>query len=560
MGKTAKITGQVKGIPTPTLTWTKDGEPLEAGGRVKIECKKSGNLTLSISKVVESDFADYRVTAVNVSGETSACVTLSLTQEPPVVVQALSPSTSIPEDEPLVLVAQITGSPLPEFKWYKDMEEVVPDDRLTVEVLTDGTVTLCIAIARPEDCGNYKLVATNASGTVATQSAVDVQRLPKKPAFENSLPEEVKVTQGQPLKLSAKIVAYPPPEIRWMKDGRPLRPGSHVSISSLPDGNLALEIDCVKPEDAGRYSLLLSNELGELSADICVEVEPTPAAPQFTAPLSTAKAPEGFPIAMVAKVSGYPIPEISWLKDGEPMEADMVRAVAPSQPDADGTVRFKIRESLASDDGEYTAVATNSQGTSQSSAKMNIRPRFNEALPPSEPVFVSEPRDVRADEGSPIKLTAVIGGNPTPDIIITCNDEVVDPDRVELSFDGEKMAVEIAKAEKRDEGDYKIALKNELGERSAEAKVSVRKIYQSPSFTQKFSDVQQLFTYDAKFVAKVAGLPKPTVTWAFNGSEIKDSDKYRIKRDADLCVLFIRNCAAEDSGSYSCIASNLEGN
>ena len=558
MGKTAKITGNAKGVPMPTVTWTKNGEALEAGGRVKIDSKKSGNFTLSISKVQEADFAQYTCTASNVVGQVSVPVELSLTQEPPVIGQSLSPTTFLSEGEPIKLVAQISGSPLPEFKWYKDNEEVIPDDRVIVEVLTDGTVSLDILEALPEDSGNYKLVAVNPTGTVTTQSAVDVKRIPKKPDFKQALPEEVTITQGKPLRLVAKIVAHPPPEIKWLKDGRPLRPG-HVSLSSLPDGTVVLEIENVKPEDAGKYSLLISNELGDASADVSVDVVPPPSGPHFTAPLGASKVPEGFPVRLDAKVSGYPHPKISWLKNGEPLEVDGVRIISPVTPGSEGLVRLTIKETTLDDAGEYTAIATNSEGESQSSAKLNVRTRVIDGQPTSAPTFLTAPRDVSADEGSPIKLTGIVSGNPIPDIIITRNNEHVDPDRAFLSFDGDKFALEIDKAEKKDEGEYKIYLNNELGERAAEARVTVRKIYQAPCFTQKFSDVQQLPTYDAKFLCKVSGVPKPTVAWSFNNKEIKESEKYRIKRDGDICVLFIRDCTYDDSGRYACIATNPEG-
>ena len=104
-----------------------------------------------------------------------------------------------------------------------------------------------------------------------------------------------------------------------------------------------------------------------------------------------------------------------------------------------------------------------------------------------------------------------------------------------------------------------MTLVNDAGVQSAKAKAAVRKIYQPPSFTQKFSDVQQLPTYDAKLLGRVTGVPKPTVAWTFNGQPLQDSDKYKIKRDGDICALFIRDCNADRAGRYACIATNSEG-
>ena len=108
-------------------------------------------------------------------------------------------------------------------------------------------------------------------------------------------------------------------------------------------------------------------------------------------------------------------------------------------------------------------------------------------------------------------------------------------------------------------GEYQVTLANDNGIQSAKANVSVRKIYQPPTFTQKFSDLQQLPTYDAKFMARVAGVPKPSVAWTFNGQDLSESTKYRIKRDGDVCAIFIRDCNAASAGRYACIATNSEG-
>jgi hypothetical protein len=137
-----------------------------------------------------------------------------------------------------------------------------------------------------------------------------------------------------------------------------------------------------------------------------------------------------------------------------------------------------------------------------------------------------------------------------------------------ITFDGDRVSLEFPKAKKSDEGQYELKLTNDVGEATAEAKVAVRKIYSAPSFTQKFSDLQQLPGYDAKFLCKVSGVPKPSVVWTFNGREIAGDDStasddgtnpYRSKRDGEICALFIRDCDDDRAGRYACIATNAEG-
>ena len=358
---------------------------------------------------------------------------------------------------------------------------------------------------------------------------------------------------GQPLKLTAKTSGHPEPDEGRMKDGRPIRSGSHTILSVLLDGTVSLEIDSAKPEDAGRYTLTVSNELGETTGESSVEIVPPSSSPQFVIPLAPAKATDGFRILMKAKVSGYPAAEISWMKDGKKFKSDKGRTSASKKVDPDGMVQLELDPACMDDTGR------NPEGECQSSAPLTVRLRQLDG-PEEAPMILSNPGDQSVDDGHLIQLSAVIGGNPVPDVQWTRNGEPVPTDHGKLCLDGDKLTVEIAKALKSDEGDYQLTLANPSGVESAKARVNVRKIFNPPTFSQKFSDVQQLPTYDAKFLARVTGNPKPTVGWTFNGEPIHESDKYKIKRDGDVCALFVRDCAPERAGRYACVASNSEGN
>lgn len=45
-----------------------------------------------------------------------------------------------------------------------------------------------------------------------------------------------------------------------------MRPSPSVSFVRTPSGQVGLEIDAAKPEDAGTYSLTISNKLGEATS------------------------------------------------------------------------------------------------------------------------------------------------------------------------------------------------------------------------------------------------------------------------------------------------------
>lgn len=148
-----------------------------------------------------------------------------------------------------------------------------------------------------------------------------------------------------------------------------------------------------------------------------------------------------------------------------------------------------------------------------------------------------------------------------PEVTWTKDGKPVQPsDRVSISCDGKKIGLEINPCLAKDSGQYACELRSPLGSDKSSANVSVRKINEAPSFSQRFSDLQQMMGTDAKFVARVSGKPQPEISWFFNDKPIRaDGDKYRIKRDGEVCTLYVRNCTYADSGSYRCRASNVEG-
>lgn len=79
-----------------------------------------------------------------------------------------------------------------------------------------------------------------------------------------------------------------------------------------PNGNIALVIEKSVLEDAGDYEVVVSNDLGKAAAQIEVKVKPAAAAPVFITPLRDSKVVEGFPAKIPFKLSGFPLPEISW--------------------------------------------------------------------------------------------------------------------------------------------------------------------------------------------------------------------------------------------------------
>lgn len=135
--------------------------------------------------------------------------------------------------------------------------------------------------------------------------------LPKTPIIIKH-PTNIDVIEGDVLKIEAQYVAYPEAFVKWYKDGHVLHPCPQLDFVMGPNGNIALVLEKSTLEDTGNYEVVVSNELGESNAQIEVKVKPAATAPAFITPLRDYKVVEGFPAKLQFKLSGFPLPDISW--------------------------------------------------------------------------------------------------------------------------------------------------------------------------------------------------------------------------------------------------------
>ncbi|XP_065224779.1 obscurin-like isoform X6 [Planococcus citri] len=551
---------RINGLPKPDVKWYKNGEEIESSDHMKIEISTEGQLStsLTIDHFSECDVDEYKVTAKNLVGEieTSAKLTMALIE--PSFGETLKRVTEVSDGEPLEISTKVMGSPIPVVQWFKDGEEIKPENtRIKSSVSPKGDVKLNIDKVDLNDCGAYKAVATNALGKSIANTAVVVNQAPKKPSFIKNL-SDVTVVEGEPIKLEAQVAAFPEPRVKWLKDGHQIHPCPQYDFISAPNGIYGLTIERSTIPDLGQYSIVVSNKCGDETSNSVVRVTPADKAPAFQTQLQPTKVVEGYPAKLEVKVTGFPLPKLTWKCNGQPIKIDNENVKIVSTPE--GAHCLLIEKVTKDHTGEYELVASNDIGDNSTKAQLTVASRSNSEAENEKPIFLSGLRDTSVDESSVLSMSAPFRGNPIPDVQWFKDGTLLLPDeRIHFTCDGYKVGLEIQDVNMADTGFYSCALKNPYGEDSSAAHVGVRKLYQSPVFTQRFKHQQQLPKHDAKFHCRVTGVPFPSVMWHCNGLPLSNSNKIQIRRDGDVCCLTVFNVNLDDEGTYSCIASNREG-
>ncbi|XP_061508158.1 obscurin isoform X8 [Anopheles gambiae] len=555
----------VQGVPRPAIQWLHNGTPLdtqeidEESQEPKIKIVTSGDTEVT-SELFITHFGpelqgEYSCLATSIGGETEAKFNIQVKNEQPVFGKGLERSLDLEEDDRLELRCIVDGSPLPKMTWYKDSNEIKADDHVKITYGHDGICRLVIDNVLPGDSGCYKLVLSNKSGDVTTQCGVAITPKQKPPVFVRPL-QDHKLTVGDTLHMEAEIAGFPMPEVRWFKDGLPLRQIRGINFINQPDGLVGFIIDRVTAEDAGIYTCEVKNKNGDAKSASLTEIVPKGKKPQFVSELMNANIVEGFPIKLTVKVIGYPQPAVKFTHNGTLVAGDRYRITE----EGEGAFTLALDKTTGTDCGEYQAIATNEHGETISAATVNILPTTDPSLPEEPPSFLGGLRDITADEGKELTFSARFAGNPAPEVIWTKDGEPLQPTgRVSVTCDGKSVGLTITPAEMSDSGEYACLMANPLGETETRAAAIVRKVFQKPNFVYPFSDMQQLPGLEAKFPAKLIGVPRPEVQWYKNESPIHPDDRYKMKYEGDCVCLYIKECAPEDTGLYSCTATNREG-
>ncbi|EAT34172.1 AAEL013559-PA [Aedes aegypti] len=556
---------EVSAVPRPTIQWLRNGTPLnleeidEETNEPKVKVVTSGDTEVT-SELFISHFGpewqgDYSCVASCIGGETEAKFMILVKNEQPVFGKGLERGMDLEEDDRLELACIVDGSPLPKMTWYKDGHEITPNEHIKITHGHDGRCRLVIDKVDPGDSGCYKLVLTNKTGEVSTQSCVAVTPKQRYPVFIRPLQDQ-KVAVGETLHVEAKIAGFPMPEVRWFKDGLPVHHTKAINFINEPDGIVGFIIDRATPEDAGIYTCEVVNEVGKATSASIAEVIPKSRKPQFVNELQDMSIVEGYPLKMNVKVVGYPAPAINWLHNGTQITGERFKITE----EGEGCSTLTVEKSIGTDCGDYQVVASNENGDTSCTGKVTILPVTDTSIGEEPPSFLGGIRDITADEGKELTFRARFIGNPAPEVIWTKDGEPLQPTgRVSVTCDGKTVGLTITPAEVSDSGEYACLMANPLGETETKASAIVRKMFQKPNFVYRFPDVQQLPGLEAKFPAKLVGTPRPTVQWYKNETPIYPSDRYKMKYEGEHCCLYIKECVESDTGLYSCIATNREG-
>nr|XP_020731255.1 hemicentin-2-like [Odocoileus virginianus texanus] len=549
---------EATGVPPPEVRWFRGEKPISPGENTYL---LAGGWMLKLTRAQEQDGGFYSCLASNKAGEARRNFSVEVLVPPSIEKEDLEEAVKVPEGETAQLRCNVSGHPQPKVTWFKDGRPLASGD--THHVSPDGAF-LWVLQANLSSAGHYSCVAASAVGEKTKHFQLSVLVVPTiLGVTEDSVDEEVTVTINNPISLICEALAFPSPTITWMKDGAPFEASDNIQL--LP-GTHGLQILNAQKEDAGQYTCVVTNELGEAVKNYHVEVLIPPSIskddPLGEVSVKEVKTKVNSTLTLECECWAVPPPTISWYKDGQPVTPNLrVRILGEGR-------LLQIQPTQVSDSGRYLCVATNVAGEDDQDFNVLIQvpPMFqkvSDATADFETPFreeearggVTEYREVV--ENNPAYLYCDTNAVPAPELTWFREDHPLSiEDGVSILQGGRVLQIPLVRAE--DAGRYSCRASNEAGEDWLHYELLV---LTPPVILGETEELVEEVTVNANSTVSLycpaLGNPAPTISWLQNGLPFSPSPRLQVLEDGR--ILQVSTAEVADAASYMCVADNPAG-
>uniref|UniRef100_A0A8C8R9T9 Titin n=1 Tax=Pelusios castaneus TaxID=367368 RepID=A0A8C8R9T9_9SAUR len=267
VGQDLKVEIPISGRPKPTVTWTKDDQPLKQTTRVNVS--DLPNLTvLNIKETNKEDSGMYGITVANVIGQKSTSVEIITLDKPD------PPRGPVKFDDISAESITLSWSP-PLYTGGCQITNYIVHKRDTTTTVWEtvsaavARTTLKVTKLKTGSEYQFRIFAENRYGqSFALESEPIVAQYPYK---EPGPPDTIVVNAGEMFKLEADVHGKPLPTIKWFKGDKEVEETARCEIKNTDFKALVIVKDAIRV-DGGQYILQASNIAGTKSVPVNVKV------------------------------------------------------------------------------------------------------------------------------------------------------------------------------------------------------------------------------------------------------------------------------------------------
>ncbi|XP_054161595.1 twitchin-like isoform X2 [Oppia nitens] len=533
------------------VQWFKDGVELKAIPK-KLEIISDGRKRkVIIKKAKVTDEGEYTCTT---NSDKTICETIV---EPANKFRKKLQDKTVLEREDLVLEVEMLEKKAP-IKWYKNGQEVKPDDRISFKFNEDGKQQLVITNAQMDDIGEYSVVSDKG---IKCSCNVEVKEAEKKP--------ELRLTQTDyqadanrpfsieiPYKVQGTRTSNVLPKL--MRNGEPV---------STKDVDIVIKEDKIiitfkKPtrESSGPYDFSLGNSQGESKTPLKFNFVDVPSPPE--GPLDVTDVfRDRCKLAWNPTKDTGGLPLLHYVVERQDLSMRGGWVEVGTTPDCN----MDVTDLAHKKEYKFRVRAVNKKGASE---PLTAPKTYLAKDPYDEP---SKPKDVeivdwdRDHVDLKWKAPEKDGGAPIEKYIVESKDKFSADWVTALEVSGNQLEGKVVPPAIKEGQQYQFRVRaiNKAG--PSEPSDPTKNLIVKARFVKPFiigDDLKNLVVKKGaiiKYDIQYGGEPAPEVKWAINGVDIKQSSRISIENTPKNTLLLIKQAVRADSGKFTLTLTNGSG-
>nr|XP_040219909.2 twitchin isoform X7 [Anopheles coluzzii] len=572
------------GDPKPSYTWFHEKNEIAMAGRFSSEVEEDQNhcylIRFTIKDVKQLDRGVYSVLAKNKHGDSTAVINLNFDSSSKLINPEGKPPrfpqkpTISQKGDVLSMECILEAMPVADITWYHGQDRIEDGERFKIlrKAISIDTYLLTLQISLPtaNDGGIYRCHAFNPFGESNAHITLNFKANENERGFAPSFVEKPKIIPnklGTLITMKCRCRSKPKPTVKWMRKKQEVTSSSKVAleVKTVDEDTYELTLNIKDPnaDDGGSYSCIISNEFGESSAtlnlNIEAEQETTKNAPIFVEKPHIVSLDNGKLVRMECKVKTDIKPDITWTRETRLLQETSKLKMTMTQEKDVYHITLVLKDPQTEDSGTYKCNIKNILGELNANLILNI-----EIIP----VIKEKPKLVTNIKKRTASIECSVASRFKPECVWMKETTVIKEThrhmiKIEETREGEfSVKLNIVGLSEADFGAYKLVAKNDKGQATSQVIEIKDIVFEKPPATKpiidaKFKDVE---VDEGGDLTLAAGLAQPDrhfkVYWMKNKTILKASETVIQEFTGRMAKLVVKNVTVEDAGSYKVSISN----
>jgi len=453
------------------------------------------NATLTLTEVQTNQAGNYTVVVSNAWGSvTSAMASLTVDVPPGITTQPQSQSVALGQAVSFSAVA--SGTAPFTYQWYFNGSSLG-------WWAQSSTLTLNNVFTWND--GNYSVVVANAAGSVTSAAATLTVDFP--PGIQTQ-PQNLTVTQDQNASFSVVANGSAPFSYQWYFNGAAMSGATNASLT----------LNDVQPAQAGSYTVMVSNPVGNLTSQAAALTVNVP--PSITTQPQSQWVTPGQNIALSVAASGTATLTYQWYFNGS--------SLGHTARSATLTVNNIGSNNL----GNYTVVVQNQWGSATS-----VVATLAFMVPPE---ITTQPQSETLILGQNAEFSVMATSTGTPSYQWSLNGTAL--------FEATNATLSLTDVQATNAGSYVVVVTNNAG--STTSAVATLTVLVPPGLQTQPNNVAVIQSQNASFSVVANGSAPFSYQWSFNGTAMSSDTN---------AILTLTNAQTTQAGSYTVVVMNPAG-